>query len=71
MMPMKLIVVADRSGRLMVENHRRGSKELMSKHEYAGVAVRKTIGNAGTAFVVTGVGSGVVVVQVAEVRGLE
>jgi hypothetical protein len=67
----KLIVVTDRSRRLTVENHRKELKELMSEHEYVGAEVRKTIRDVGTAFVVAGVGSGVVVVQVAGVGGLE
>jgi hypothetical protein len=54
-----------------VENHRKELKELMSEHEYVGAEVRKTIGDVGTAFVVAGVGSGVVVVQAAGVGGLE
>jgi hypothetical protein len=54
-----------------VENHRKELKELMSDHEYVGVEVRKMIGDVGTAFVVAGVGSGVVVVQAAGVGGVE
>jgi hypothetical protein len=48
---------------LAVENHRKELTELMSEHEYVGAEVRKTIGDVGTAFVVAGVGSGVVVLQ--------
>jgi len=61
--PTKLIVVTGRSRRLAAENHRKELKELMSEHEYVGAEVRKTIGDVGTAFVVAGVGSGVVVLQ--------
>jgi len=67
----KLIVVTGRSRRLAVENHRNELKELMGEHEYVGAEVRKTIGDVGTAFVVAGVGSGVVVVQAAGVGNLD
>jgi len=61
----KLIVVAGRSRRLAVENHRKELKELMDDHGHVGAEVRKTIGDVATAFVVAGVGSGVVVLQAA------
>jgi hypothetical protein len=67
----KLIVVTGRSRRLAVENHRRELKELMKEHEYVGEEVRRTIGDVGTAFVVAGVGSGVVVLQAAGVGNLD
>ena len=54
-----------------MENHRNELKELMGEHEYVGAEVRKTIGDVGTAFVVAGVGSGVVVVQAAGVGNLD
>ncbi|PPQ70372.1 hypothetical protein CVT25_000083 [Psilocybe cyanescens] len=59
----KLVVVTGRSRRLAVENHRKELKELMDEHEKVGSEVRKTIGDVATAFVVAGVGSGVVVLQ--------
>lgn len=61
----KLIIVTGRSRRLAVENHRRELKELMNECEDVGEEVRKTIGDVATAFVVAGVGSGVVVLQAA------
>ena len=67
----KLIVVTGRSRRLAVKNHRRELKELMNKHEYVGEEVRGTIGDVGTAFVVAGVGSGVVVLQAAGMGNLD
>jgi len=60
---MRLTVVTGRSRRLAVENHRWELKELMNEHASVGPEVRKTIGDVGTAFVVAGVGSGVVVLQ--------
>ncbi|KAF8799460.1 hypothetical protein BYT27DRAFT_7201515 [Phlegmacium glaucopus] len=61
----KLVVVTGRSRRLAVENHRAELKMLMDAHGHVGAEVRKTIGDVATAFVVAGVGSGVVVVQAA------
>jgi len=54
-----------------VENHRRELKELINECEDVGEEVRKTIGDVATAFVVAGVGSGVVVVQAAGVGNLD
>lgn len=59
----KLIIVTGRSRRLAVENHRRELKQLMEEHEHVSAEVRKTIGDVATAFVVAGVGSGIVVLQ--------
>ena len=59
----KLVVVTGRSRRLAVENHGAELQTLMDEHSHVGAEVRKTIGDVATAFVVAGVGSGVVVVQ--------
>ena len=61
----KLVVVTGRSRRLAVENHRAELLRLMNEHNHVGAEVRKTVGDVATAFVVAGVGSGVVVVQAA------
>ena len=62
----KLVVVTGRSRRLAVENHRVELKTLMDEYSgQVGVEVRKTVGDVATAFMVGGVGSGVVVVQAA------
>ncbi|KAF9525870.1 Sodium/hydrogen exchanger family-domain-containing protein [Crepidotus variabilis] len=61
----KLVVVTGRSRRMAVENHRMELKQLMDEHGHVGAEVRKTIGDVATAFVVAGVGSGVVVLQAA------
>ncbi|KAF9481959.1 hypothetical protein BDN70DRAFT_875579 [Pholiota conissans] len=61
----KLVVVTGRSRRLAVENHRDELRQLMTEHGAVGAEVRKTIGDVATAFVVAGVGSGVVVLQAA------
>jgi hypothetical protein len=61
----KLVVVTGRSRRLAVENHREELRELMKDHGAVGAEVRKTIGDVATAFVVAGIGSGVVVLQAA------
>ena len=62
----KLIVVTGRSRRLAVENHRAELQTLMDEHSHVRAEVRKTVGDVATAFVVAGVGSGVVVVQAAD-----
>ena len=59
----KVVVVTGRSRRLAVENHRAELKTLMDEHGHLGAEVRKTVGDVATAFMVAGVGSGVVVVQ--------
>ena len=61
----QLVVVSGRSRRLAVEDHRSELQTLMDEHRHVGAAVRKTVGDVATAFVVAGVGSGVVVVQAA------
>ena len=61
----KLMIVSGRSRRLAVENHRDELKTLMDEHGHVGAEVRKTVGDVATAFVVAGVGSGIVVVQAA------
>lgn len=61
----KLVIVVGRSRRLAVENHRVELRDLMLQHGAVGAEVRKTIGDVGTAFVVAGVGSGIVVLQAA------
>ena len=60
-----VFIVTGRSRRLAVENHRQELQELMQEHEHVGSEVRKTIGDVATAFVVAGVGSGIVVLQAA------
>ena len=47
-------------------DHNKELKHLMDEHMRVGSEVRKTIGDVATAFVVAGVGSGIVVVQAAE-----
>jgi hypothetical protein len=54
-----------RSRRLAVENRRAELQTLMDEHSHVGAEVRKTVGDFATAFVVAGVGLGVVVVQAA------
>jgi hypothetical protein len=62
---MRSFVVTGRSRRLAVENHRQELHELMQEHGQVGAEVRKTVGDVATAFVVAGVGSGIVVLQAA------
>lgn len=59
----RLLVVAGRSRRLAVENHKAELKELVE--EYGGVPaeVSKTIGDVGTACVMAKAGTGVIVLQ--------
>ena len=59
----KLVVVTGRSRRLAVEDHRAELRTLMDEHNHVGAEMRKTVGDVATAFVVAGVGSGIVVVQ--------
>jgi len=61
----RLIIVAGRSRRLAVENHTTELKDLMDEHGKLGSGVQKTIGDVATAFVLAGVGTGVVVLQAA------
>ncbi|EAU90931.2 potassium:hydrogen antiporter [Coprinopsis cinerea okayama7 len=60
-----LMVVTGRSRRLAAEDHRIELKELMEEHGRLGSEVRKTIGDAASAFVIADVGSGVLVLQAA------
>jgi len=60
----RLLIVAGRSRRLAVENHRAELKELMEEqHSNVGNEVKKTIGDVATAFVVSGCKAGLVVIQ--------
>ena len=59
----RLLVVAGRSRRLAVENHREELKELIEEHGSVGNEVKKTIGDVATAFVVSGCKAGLVVIQ--------
>ncbi|KAF7980666.1 hypothetical protein HWV62_37087 [Athelia sp. TMB] len=59
----RLLVVAGRSRRLAVENHRDELKELIEEHGSVGNEVKKTIGDVATAFVVSGCKAGLVVIQ--------
>lgn len=61
----KLFVFTGRSRRLAVENHRKELHDLMQEHGHVGTEVKKTVGDVATAFVVAGVGSGIVVLQAA------
>lgn len=62
----RLIVVTGRSRRLAVEDHRKELKELMEEFGGGvGPEVRKAIGNVASAFVLAGVGDGIVVLQTA------
>jgi hypothetical protein len=63
----RLLVVTGRSRRLAVENHAQELKELMDEYGSVGSEVKKTIGDVATAFVVAGCGSGVVVLQAADI----
>ncbi|PFH49513.1 hypothetical protein AMATHDRAFT_194834 [Amanita thiersii Skay4041] len=62
----RLLVVAGRSRRMAVENHVQELKKLIEKHGSVGSEVKKTVGDVAAAFVVAGVGDGIVVVQAAE-----
>jgi hypothetical protein len=68
---MQLVVVTGRSRRLAVENHRKELGELMVENGQVGAEVRKTVGDVATAFVVAGVGSGIVVLQAAGAGSLD
>ncbi|KAF8233442.1 hypothetical protein L208DRAFT_1451912 [Tricholoma matsutake] len=70
----RLLILAGRSRRLAVESHRVELKELLEEYGSSGMGamrvgseVRKTLGDVASAFVVAGVGSGVVLVQAASV----
>ncbi|KAK7025215.1 Na-H-exchanger domain-containing protein [Favolaschia claudopus] len=66
--PARVLVVLGRSRRLAVENHAGELKDLANEYGSVGVEVRKTMGDVASAFVVAGAGSGLVVVQAADVR---
>ncbi|KAF8626886.1 hypothetical protein AX15_004646 [Amanita polypyramis BW_CC] len=61
----RVLVVVGRSRRMAVEYHAKELKDLV--HDYGGLGseVKKTIGDVGAAFVVTGCGTGLVVMQAA------
>ncbi|KAG0693115.1 hypothetical protein DFH29DRAFT_1040944 [Suillus ampliporus] len=60
----RVLVVAGRSKRLVVEDHHAELKDLVEEHRMVGhEVIRKTIGNVATAFVVPGCASGIVVLQ--------
>ncbi|KAH7923335.1 hypothetical protein BV22DRAFT_1169988 [Leucogyrophana mollusca] len=62
----RLLIVAGRSRRLAVENHHHELKELIEEHRSVGnEVVKKTIGDVAAAFVVSGNGTGMVVLQAA------
>ena len=61
----RVLVMVGRSRRLAVENHRTELKEVMHGGKSIGGEVSKTIGDVGTALVVSGVKAGVVVLQAA------
>jgi hypothetical protein len=70
----RLLIMAGRSRRLAVEDHRIELKELLEEygsgagpHGGVGSEVRKTLGDVASVFVLAGCGSGVVVVQAASV----
>jgi hypothetical protein len=68
----RVLVVTGRSRRLAVETHAKELKDVMA--EYArhrqtvgvGSEVRKTLGDVASAYMVSGVGAGMVVVQAAQ-----
>ncbi|KAJ7642763.1 Sodium/hydrogen exchanger family-domain-containing protein [Mycena polygramma] len=64
----RVLVVVGRSRRLAVENHAGELKELADEYGSVGTDVRKTMGDVASAFVVSSAGSGVVVVQAAEIH---
>ncbi|KAF9783146.1 Sodium/hydrogen exchanger family-domain-containing protein [Thelephora terrestris] len=61
----RVLVMVGRSRRLAVENHGPELKEIMHSGKSIGREVKKTIGDVGTALVVSGVKAGVVVLQAA------
>ncbi|KAJ6581623.1 Sodium/hydrogen exchanger family-domain-containing protein [Mycena capillaripes] len=66
--PPRVLVVVGRSRRLAVEDHKGELKELADEYGSVGVEVRKTMGDVASAFVVASAGSGLVVVQAAEIH---
>ncbi|KAF6754982.1 Sodium/hydrogen exchanger family-domain-containing protein [Ephemerocybe angulata] len=61
----RLLVVTGRSRRLAVEDHSAELRELMEEYGAVGPEVKKAIGSVASAFVVSGVGDGIVVLQAA------
>ncbi|KAJ7917502.1 Sodium/hydrogen exchanger family-domain-containing protein [Mycena leptocephala] len=66
--PARVVVVVGRSRRLAVENHAEELKTLTDEYGSVGSEVRKTMGDVASAFVVGSAGSGLVVVQAAEIH---
>jgi len=64
----RVLVMVGRSRRLAVENHRAELREVMHGGKQIGGEVKRTIGDVGTALVVSGVKAGVVVLQAANPR---
>lgn len=68
----RVLVVAGRSKRLAVEDHRAELKDLVEEHRVVGhEVISKTIGDVATAFVVSGCASAMVVLQAAANVGME
>jgi len=61
----RVLVMVGRSRRLAVECHSAELKEVMRSGKSVGAEARRTIGDVGTALVVSGVKAGVVVLQAA------
>lgn len=61
----RVLVMVGRSKRLAAEDHRAELKEVMHSGKPIGGEVKKTIGDVGTALVVSGIKAGVVVLQAA------
>ena len=61
----RVLVMVGRSRRLAVEDHTAELREVMYGGKSIGAEVRRTIGDVGTALVVSGVKAGVVVLQAA------
>ncbi|PPQ97543.1 hypothetical protein CVT26_002328 [Gymnopilus dilepis] len=62
----KLVVVTGRSRQTTLENVEEELKDLAVEHQQVGSEVRHTLGNVATAFIVSGVGLGIVVLQAGE-----
>ena len=62
----RVLVMVGRSRRLAVEDHTAEVKEVLRGGKPVGGEVRRTIGDVGTALVVSGVKAGVVVLQAAD-----
>ncbi|KAI0040269.1 hypothetical protein FA95DRAFT_1527812 [Auriscalpium vulgare] len=63
----RVLVVMGRSRRLAVESHHQELKELTNEHGGVGSEVKKTVGDVATAFILSGVNAGLVVMQAAHV----